>query len=284
MAQKEQNMTATRTPVLFIHGLWLHHTSWQDWVNLFREHGYEPIAPAWPLEADSIAEARAHPERVANQSLQQIVDHFKGIATSLPAKPILIGHSFGGLITEKLLGEDVGLAGVAIDPAQIKGVLPLPLTQLRSALPALGNPTNISKAIALSKKEFKYGFGNALTDEESDALFERWTIPSPVHALFEVAVANFNPHATSKVNTNNDTRGPLLLISGTADHTATDVTTQASFQRYRNSLAVTQIKRFEGRGHSLVLDHGWRDVAMSILDWLEQQGLGANQKALTQVG
>lgn len=267
-----------KTPVLFIHGLWLHHSSWQNWVSLFRERGYDPIAPGWNLEADTVEEARLHPERVANQSLAEIVEHFRNIAASLPAKPILIGHSFGGLITEKLLGEDVGVAGVAIDPAQIKGVLPLPLAQLRSGLPALGNPLNISKAISLTKNQFKYGFGNALTDQESDALFERWTIPSPVRALFEVAIANFNPHATSKVNTHNDTRGPLLLISGTADHTAPDVTTQAAFRLYRNSMAVTQIKKFEGRDHSLVIDHGWRDVADSVLDWLEEQGLTATSE------
>jgi pimeloyl-ACP methyl ester carboxylesterase len=267
-----------KTPVLFIHGLWLHHSSWQNWVNLFKERGYEPIAPGWHLEADTVEEARAHPERVANQSLAEIIEHFRNIAMSLPAKPILIGHSFGGLITEKLLGEDIGVAGVAIDPAQIKGVLPLPLAQLRAGLPALGNPLNISKAISLTKKEFKYGFGNALTSEESDALFDQWTIPSPVHALFEVAVANFNPHATSKVNTHNDTRGPLLLISGTADHTAPDVTTEASFRLYRNSMAVTDIKKFEGRDHSLVIDHGWRDVALSVLDWLEEQGFAGNSE------
>ncbi len=275
-------MTATRTPVLFIHGLWLHHTSWQDWVTLFRERGYEPFAPGWPSEADSVEEARQHPERVANQSLAQVVKHFKTIAASLPAKPILIGHSFGGLITEKLLGEDLGVAGVAIDPAQIKGVLPLPLAQLRAGLPALGNPTNISKAVALTKKEFKFGFGNTLTIEESNALFERWTIPSPARPLFEVAVANFNLHATSRVNTHNDKRGPLLLISGTADHTAPDVTTEAAFHLYRKSMAVTQIERFEGRGHSLVIDHGWREVAESVLEWLERQGLGVAPETLTR--
>ena len=277
-------MTNQRIPVLFIHGLWLHHSSWQDWITLFHEHGYDAVAPGWPLEPDTLTEARAHPERVANQNLNQIVDHFKGIAASLPSKPILIGHSFGGLIAERLLGEDVGMAGVAIDPAQIKGVLPLPLAQLRAGLPALGNPSNISKAVSLTEKEFKYGFGNALTQDESKALFERWTIPSPVRPLFEVAVANFNPHASSKVNTHNDTRGPLLLISGTTDHTAPEVTIQAAFRLYRDSLAVTQLERFEGRGHSLVIDHGWQDVALSILKWLEQQGLGATQKSLSRAG
>jgi len=218
-----------------------------------------------PLEGDTVEVARDFPERVANQSLAQVVEHFRDFAATLPTRPILVGHSFEGLIAEKLLGEDVGVAAVAIDPAQIKGVLPLPLAQLRAGLPALGNLANLSRAISLTQKEFKYGFGNALSDEESDVLFERWTIPSPVRWLFEVAVANFNPHATSKVNTHNNQRGPLLLISGTADHTAPDVTTQAAFHLYRQSLALTQLEQFEGRGHSLTLDHGWREVASSVL-------------------
>ncbi|GGR38801.1 alpha/beta hydrolase [Deinococcus ruber] len=265
-------MTAPqRIPILFIHGLWLHHSSWQPWLTLFKERGYDPVAPGWPHEPATVAEARLHPERVANQSLQSVVDHFKALAQALPARPILIGHSFGGLIVERLLGEDVGVAGVAIDPAQIRGVLPLPLAQLRAGLPALGNPANISRAISLTADEFRFGFGNALSPEESDDLFDRWTIPSPVRGLFEVAVANFNLHAASRVNTHNDTRGPLLLISGTADHTAPEVTTRAAFRLYRHSLAVTQISRFEGRGHSLVIDHGWREVAETILVWLDQQ-------------
>lgn len=171
------------------------------------------------------------------------------------------------------MGEGLGVAGVAIDPAQIKGVLPLPLVQLKAGLPALGNPFNKDKAISLTKQEFRYGFGNALSESESDELFERWTIPSPVRGLFEVALANFSFHAASKVDTKNSTRGPLLLISGTADHTAPDVTTQAAFKLYRNSTAITELKQFEGRGHSLTVDHGWQEVADAILEWVRTVGL-----------
>jgi pimeloyl-ACP methyl ester carboxylesterase len=262
-----------RTPVLFIHGLWLHASSWGPWVALFEEAGYAPIAPNWPGEKESVVETRAHPESVANFSLDDVVGHFKRIVESLPAEPIIIGHSFGGLIAERLLGESVGRAAIAIDPAQIKGVLPLPLAQLRSALPALGNPLNISRAVALTAKEFKFGFGNALSDQESNELFEKWTIPSPARPLFEVAIANFQLHPASKVNTDNDQRGPLLLVSGTADHTVPDVTTQATFRQYRDSTAITELKQFEGRGHSLTIDQGWRELANACLGWLEGKGL-----------
>ena len=266
-------MSTTRRPVVFIHGLWLHATSWNRWIDLFSSAGYDPLAPGWPAEPDTVAGARANPEIVANRGIDDLMAHFRGIIGSLAAPPIIIGHSFGGLLTEKLMGEGLGAAGVAIDPAQIKGVLPLPLAQLKAGLPALGNPFNKSKAVSLTKKEFRYGFGNALTEEESDDLFEKWTIPSPVHGLFEVALANFSLHAASQVDTKNETRGPLLLISGTADHTAPDVTTQAAFKLYRHSTAVTELKQFEGRGHSLTVDSGWKDVAEAILVWLRAQNL-----------
>lgn len=263
----------TRTPVLFIHGLWLHASSWEPWVNLFSDAGYDPIAPGWPNEPGTVAEARRRPDLVANQGIQQVTDHFAAIIDTLEEAPILIGHSFGGLIVEKLMGENRGVAGVAIDPAQIKGVLPLPLSQLRSGLPALGNPANLRRSVSLEEKEFRYGFGNALTDEESSALWRAWTIPSPAKPLFEAAAANFNPHSSAKVDTHNDTRGPLLFISGTADHTVPDITTRSAFKLYRDSMAITELKQFEGRGHSLTLDHGWRDIADAILGWLREKGL-----------
>ncbi len=261
------------TPVVFIHGLWLHATSWSPWLDLFRAAGYDPIAPGWPGEAATVAEARETPDRVADKGIDDVANHFAEIIKTLGAPPILIGHSFGGLITEKLLGQDKGIAGVAIDPAQIKGVLPLPLAQLRSALPVLGNPANLHRAVALTKKEFRFGFGNALPEAESDALFEKWTIPSPAKPLFQAAVANFALHSEAQVNTKNDKRGPLLLISGTADHTVPDVVTQSTMKQYRHSTAVTELKQFEGRGHSLTVDSGWKEVADAVLGWLKEKGL-----------
>jgi pimeloyl-ACP methyl ester carboxylesterase len=262
-------MTEPRTPVVFIHGLWLHATSWNRWLELYRAAGYEPVAPGWPGEPPTVAEARAKPELVADMSIDDAIAHYAEIINSLDVKPIVIGHSFGGLLAEKLLGQDLAVAAVAIDPAQIKGVLPLPLAQLRAALPALGNPANLHKAVSLTAKEFRFGFGNELTEQESDALFEQWAIPSPARPLFQAAVANFVLHSQAKVATENETRGPLLLISGKQDHTVPDVTTRSTLKQYRDSAAVTELKQFEGRGHSLTIDSGWREVADATIEWLE---------------
>lgn len=264
-------MTDSAQPVVFIHGLFLHATSWDPWVELFRGAGYDPIAPGWPNEPPTVAEARERPDDVANTSIDDATDHFRKIIDALPTPPVIIGHSFGGLITEKLLGEGAGRAGVAIDPAQIKGVLPLPLAQLRSGVPALGNPANLHRSIMLTENEFRYGFGNALTDEESDALYERWSVPSPARPLFQVAVANFTLHSQAAVNTDNKTRGPLLLISGLEDHTVPDVVTRSTLKQYRDSSAVTELRQFEGRGHSLTVDSGWGEVAEAVLEWLRKQ-------------
>ena len=260
-------------PVVFIHGMWLHATSWQSWAELFATAGYQPSAPGWPHEPPTVAEARENPDAVANLSIDDITHHYAEAIASLDQPPILIGHSFGGLFAEKLLGQGIGAAAVAIDPAQIKGVLPLPLAQLRSGLPALGNPANLHRSVSLTGKEFRFGFGNALTEEESEDLYERWTIPSPARPLFQAAAANFVMHSQAAVDTANSDRGPLLLISGTADHTVPDVVTRSTLKQYRDSTAVTELQQFEGRGHSLTIDHGWRDVAEAVLKWLATNGL-----------
>jgi len=260
-------------PVVFIHGLWLHATSWQPWIELFGSAGYRPSAPGWPHEAATVEEARENPDAVANLSIDEVTEHYAGIIAGLDEPPIIIGHSFGGLFAEKLLGQGIGAAAVAIDPAQIKGVLPLPLAQLRSGFPALGNPANLHRSVSLNQKQFRYGFGNAVSEEESDELYDRWTIPSPARPLFQAAAANFVMHSQAKVDTDNEKRGPLLLISGTADHTVPDVVTRSTMKQYRDSTAVTELKQFEGRGHSLTIDSGWREVAEAVLEWLKANDL-----------
>lgn len=266
-------MSAAPRPVVFIHGLWLHATSWDPWVSLFREAGYAPVAPGWPNEPSTVQAARDNPDAVANIGIDDATGHFASVIHGLDQPPVIVGHSFGGLIAEKLLGQGVGAAAVAIDPAQIKGVLPLPLAQLRAGFPALGNPANLHKAVSLTAKEFRFGFGNALTPEDSDALYEQWTIPSPARPLFQAAAANFSMHSEAKVDTDNSSRGPLLLLSGLEDHTVPDVVTRSTLKQYRSSTAVTELKQFEGRGHSLTIDTGWGDVADAVLAWLSDKGL-----------
>ena len=266
-------MPVAKRPVVFIHGLWLHSTSWAPWVRRFSEAGYAATAPGWPKEPRTVAEARAHPDLVAGTGIDDVTSHYASMMETLPEAPIVIGHSFGGLIAEKLIGQGRAAAAVAIDPAQIKGVLPLPLAQLRAGLPALGNPANRGKAVSLTAKEFRFGFGNAVSAEESDALYEQWAIPSPAKPLFQAAAANFSLHSEAAVDTANSTRGPLLLISGLEDHTVPDVVTRSTLKQYRNSTALTELRQFEGRGHSLTIDSGWNDIAEAVLTWLREQGL-----------
>jgi pimeloyl-ACP methyl ester carboxylesterase len=266
-------MTTDRTPVVFIHGLWLHATSWAPWVELFRDAGYDPIAPGWPGDPGTVEAARANPDALANHGIDDVTGHYARIIDQLPARSVLIGHSFGGMIAQKLLGEDYGAGGVAIDAAQIKGVLPLPLSTLHSTLPVFKNPANKHKAVSLTAEQFRYSFGNAISEEESDDLYERWTIPAPGRPLFEAAVANFELHSPAKVDTRNQDRGPLLLVMGGRDHTVPEAITKATLKQYRHSDATTELAEFPDRGHSLTIDSGWRAVADHCLTWLGKQGL-----------
>jgi pimeloyl-ACP methyl ester carboxylesterase len=265
-------VAGTKGPVVFIHGLWLHATSWGTWQKLFADAGYDPVAPGWPGDADTVEGTRADPDSVANHGIDDVTDHYAKVIADLPAPPILIGHSFGGLIAEKLLGMDRGTAAIAIDAAQIKGVLQLPLSQLRGTLSVFANPSNRHKAVSLTAKQFRYSFGNALSEEESNSLYEQWTIPSPARPLFEAAAAAFSPHSPAKVDTENETRGPLLLTMGGKDHTVPEAITKSTLKQYRNSNAVTDLVEFADRGHSLTIDSGWREVAEACLAWLNKQG------------
>jgi len=261
-------------PVIFIHGLWLHASSWEHWLGLFRAGGYDPIAPLWPGESDNVPETRRNPDHLANIGIDDLTEHFVRIITSFDVAPILIGHSVGGMVVEKLIGEGFGAAGVAIDPAQIKGVLPMPIRQLRATLPVMINPSNVSKAVALTEEQFRFAFGNRLSQQESDDLFEQWTIPSPARPLFQTGLVNFQLHSQAVVNTANENRAPLLIISGTEDNTEPEAIADSTLKLYRSSNAVTEIRKFADRGHSLTIDGGWREVATETLLWLREKGLG----------
>jgi pimeloyl-ACP methyl ester carboxylesterase len=259
--------------VLFIHGLWLHASSWDPWVELFRRAGYDPHAPGWPGDGDTVEASRRDPGAIGDHGIDDVVAHYAAIVDTLPSAPILVGHSFGGLIAQKLLGQDRALAAVAIDAAQIKGVLPVPLSALRATLPVFRNPANKHRAVSLTEAQFRFAFANAVSEDESRALHARWTIPAPGRPLFEAAAANFDPHSPAKIDTANAGRGPLLLVASGQDHTVPESVTRATLKQYRHSTAVTDIRTFPDRGHSLVVDSGWPEVADYCLTWLKEHAL-----------
>src|SRR5215471_4862323 len=264
-------MTPANRHVVFIHGLWLHASSWGPWTELFQMAGYTPLAPGWPGDSDTVEETRSNADQVAGKGIDDVVDHYAQVIHGLDAPPIVIGHSFGGLMVQRLLGQDLAAAGVAIDPAPIKGVLVLPPSSLKVASVALRKPANRNLAVPLTRAQFRYGFGNALSAQESDELYDRCAIPSPGKPLFEAAFANFTPHSPAQVNTRNKTRGPLLITAGGKDHTVPHAISTATRRLYHRSPAITDFREFPDRGHSLIIDHGWNEVAQEVLDWLKQR-------------
>jgi non-heme chloroperoxidase len=275
-----------RVPAVFIHGLWLHSTSWRPWAETFRAAGFEPILPEWPGVPATVAEAREHPESQANVGIDQVIEHHAEVVRGLGSPPVLVGHSFGGLVVQALLNSGLGRAGVAIDPAPIRGVLRIPAAQLRSALPVLGNPANRKRAVSLTPEQFQASFGNALPAEESGRLHELWTIPGPGKPLFQSALANMTPRgrAATAVDTRTAERGPLLIISGGADRTVPDSVSKAAYKLYGKSAAVTEFREFPDRGHSLTVDSGWAEVAQAALDWLAKQGIPGQSPDVPAVG
>jgi pimeloyl-ACP methyl ester carboxylesterase len=261
------------TPVVFIHGYWLHSSSWNPWIDLFREAGYDPIAPEWPGGAATVEECRANPDAVAAYGLTEVADHYAGIIASLPEKPVVIGHSFGGLLTQNLVGRGITAAGVAINPAPIKGVLVLQPSALRNASVALRNPANRSRAVSLTPEQFRYGFANAVSLEESRELYDAWTIPSPGLPMFQVATAPLNPNSATKVETGTPDRGPLLITAAGHDHAVPAAISKATYRRYAKSPAITEYLEFTDRGHSLIVDHGWHGVAEASLDFLRKHSI-----------
>lgn len=260
-----------RFPVMFIHGLWIHSSAWKDWQELFEARGYATSAPGWPGDGDSVEATRENPETLNDVGITAICRHYADVIDAMPVKPIVIGHSFGGLIAQELLANGYATAAVAIDPAPVKGVKILPFSQLRSALPVLGNPANKKRTVALTADQFRYSFGNMLTAEESDALFEKWTIPGPGRPLFEDATATFVRNSPAEVDTHHAKRGPLLLMSGTEDHVVPLKVTKAVVKLYADNPSRTDFIEVEGRGHSLTMDAGWRDVAALALGWIQER-------------
>ena len=259
------------TPVVFIHGLWLLPSSWDRWATVFEEAGFTALTPGWPDDPETVEEANAHPEVFAGKSVGDVADHFDAVIRRLERKPVVIGHSFGGLLTQIIAGRGLAAASVAIDPAPFQGVLPLPFSSLKSASPVLRNPANRNRAVPLTYDQFRYGFANAVSEDEAKALYEEFAVPAPGAPLFQAATANFNPWSEAKVDTENPERGPLLLISGEKDHTVPWAITNASFKHQdKNKDSVTEIVEIKGRGHALTIDSGWREVADTALAFVKR--------------
>ncbi|GAB3607064.1 alpha/beta fold hydrolase [Conyzicola nivalis] len=262
-----------QTPVVFIHGLWIHSKAWQNWVTLYEKSGYAATAPGWPGDGASVPSTRSNPTAVADKGINDIYDTYAAYIRTLPQKPIVVGHSFGGLVAQKLLADGLAVAAVAIDPAPIKGVKKVPLSQIRTAIPVVSKKANKTRSVSLTERQFRYGFGNALSKQESRDLFQQFAIPGPGKPLFEVTSAAKDPKSPAAVNTAKADRGPLLIIGGGKDHTVPQIVAEQAFGLYASSAAITDLEVFPDRGHSLVFDSRWAEVAQTTLRWLKRQGL-----------
>jgi non-heme chloroperoxidase len=263
--------TQGKQPVVFVHGLYLLSSSWDNWRALFEEQGYTTLAPGWPDDPETVAEAIDDPEVFARKHLKQVTDHYADAIRQLQRKPVVIGHSFGGLIAQQLADKGLSAVTVAIDPAGFRGVLPLPLSELKVGAPVLSNPANYHRAVALTYEQFRYAFANVVEEDEAHALYEAYAVPGSGTPLFQAAAANLNPWTEDQVNTKNPERGPLLLIAGEKDHTAPLAVATASYKRQQDNPGVTEFHEFPNRGHSLTIDHGWREVAEIALAFIAQQ-------------
>ncbi|HAC46764.1 MAG TPA: alpha/beta hydrolase [Chloroflexi bacterium] len=266
----ERANASSLTPVVFIHGLWLLPSSMDRWATVFEQAGYAPVRPGWPDDPDSVAEANAHPEVFAHKSVGQVADHYANVIGQLKKKPVVIGHSFGGLLTQMVAGRGLSAASVAIDPAPFRGVLPLPFSALKSAWPVLRNPANRNRAVALTYEQFRYAFANAVNEDEAKELYGAFAVPGSGRPLFQAATANINPWTEAKVDTKNPDRGPLLIISGEKDHIVPWAIANAAYKRQKVNQGVTEIIEMPNRGHSLVVDSGWREVADQTLTFVQR--------------
>jgi non-heme chloroperoxidase len=268
--QIDRANAAGLTPAVFIHGLWLLPSSWDRWAAVFEEAGYTALTPGWPDDPETVAEANANPEAFAGKSVGEVADHFDAVIGRLAKKPAVIGHSFGGLITQIIAGRGLAAASVAIDPVPFRGVLPLPISALKSASPVLGNPANRHRAVPLTYEQFRFGFANAVSEDEARELYDTFAVPASGQPLFQAAAANLNPWTEAKVDTENPERGPLLIISGEKDNTAPPAIANASYKRQARNEGVTEIVEIPNRGHGLTIDSGWREVADKALAFVRR--------------
>ena len=269
-AQVEQANASGKPPVVFVHGLWLLPGSWDAWTEVFDAAGLVSLTPGWPDDPETVEVAKAHPEALAGCSVGQVADHFADVIGALGRKPAVVGHSFGGLLTEILAGRGLSVASVAISPAPFRGVLPVPLSALKASWPVTRNPGNRKKAVPLTYEQWRYAFTNAVGEDEAKQLYQRFAVPGPGKPIFQAAFANLNPRTEAKVDTRNADRGPLLIVSGDSDHTVPWSIANASFKKQKRNEGVTEIVEIKNRGHSLTIDSGWREVADTALAFVQR--------------
>ncbi|MFG2883237.1 alpha/beta hydrolase [Streptomyces sp. NPDC048297] len=273
-AHDEQQIKAANesglTPVVFVHGLWLLPSSWDRWVEYFDQAGYAAVSLSWPDDPQTVEEANSNPEVFAGKTVGKVADHLENLIGRLDRKPVVIGHSFGGLLTQILAGRGLSAASVAIDPAPFRGVLPLPVSALRSSAPVLSNPANRHRAVPLTFEQFRYAFANAVSEEEAKYLFGTFAVPAPGAPVFQAATANVNPWTEARVDTENPGRGPLLIISGEKDHTVPWAIANASYKQQLHNPGVTEITEIPDRGHALTIDSGWQEVADTALTFVRR--------------
>jgi non-heme chloroperoxidase len=268
--QVERANASGKQPVVFVHGLWLLPSSWERWARYFDDAGFAPVLIDWPDDPSTVAEANANPETFAHKSIEQVADHYCDAIAELTLKPVVIGHSFGGLVAQIIAGRGDSATTVAIDPAPFRGVLPLPLSALKSASPVLGNPLNRSRAVPLTYDQFRYAFANAVSEDEARQLYDTFAVPAAGKPLFQAATANLNPWTEAKVETENPDRGPLLIISGEKDHTVPPAVANAAYKKQQRNEGVTEIVEMQNRGHALTIDSGWREVADTALNFVNR--------------
>jgi pimeloyl-ACP methyl ester carboxylesterase len=268
--QIDQANVSGRPPVVFVHGLWLLPSSWDRWAAVFDKAGYAALTPGWPDDPKTVEEATEHPEVFAHKTVGQVADHYAAVVARLDQKPAVIGHSFGGLLTQIIAGRGLAAASVAVDSAPFRGVLPLPISALRSAAPVLTNPANHHRAVPLTYEQFRYAFANAVDDDEAQELYTQFAVPASGTPLFQAATANLNPWTEAKVDARNPDRGPMLIISGESDHTVPPAISKAIFKKQSANPGVTEFASVPGRGHALTIDHGWGEVADIALAFVKR--------------
>lgn len=270
-AEQVQKANATgKQPVVFVHGLWLLPSSWDRWTPVFKRAGYTTLTPGWPDDPETVEEAKEHPEVFAKKSIGQIADHFDEVIRGLDKKPAIIGHSFGGLLTQILAGRGLSAASVAFDSAPFRGVLPLPYSSLKSAKPVLENPANRHRAVPLTYDQFRYSFANTSTEEEAKQLYNEYSVPGSGVPLFQAASANFNPWSEAKVDSKNPDRGPMLIAYGSEDHVSPKAINEAIFKKQEKNKGVTELLEIEGASHGLTIGSGWRPVCDTALKFVQR--------------